>query len=119
MTAAEFADLMPHRIRVKGTVELDDFGYPVATGAVKEYRCLLDDSVTVNFAQRAVEVSPTHVAYVMPFALTVDGDFEPTASIITSDSVIITPDDVEHEITSVLTHYDETGLPHNQEVRFN
>lgn len=119
MTASEFLDMMPHRITVKGAVVLDDYGYPIGEADEVVYACLLDDKVEVVFPLSGAQVTTTHIAYVNPHPIMDDGTFSPTATVLTQSSTIWTSDDDQHEVLSVSTHYDETGLPHNQEVRYN
>lgn len=113
----EFAGLMPHRIRIRGTTALNDYGRPIA-GAVREYACLLDDSVIVEFSQASTQRVPEQVAYVLPHPIT-GGSFAASATVISTGETLILADDSEHEIVSVATHYDESGEPHNQEIRYS
>lgn len=116
---ADWLDVLPHRIQVRGAIELDDYGYPVNEGSTtKTYACLLDDSVSVSFGQTGVSVTPQRVAYVMPYPIDEQGNLSDTVTLIASSGTVITVEGTEHEIVSVATHFDETGNAHNQEVRY-
>lgn len=117
--AAEFLDLMPHRIRVtikEGTP--DDYGYvDPDSNVVKVYACLVDDSQTNSRTSEGRELQSGLVAYVHSVPL---GDDEPVNIENDMKVELLTPAIYKgnRPVKSISRHFDETGALHNMEIAF-
>lgn len=118
----EFAELMPHRIKVTGQVKYNDYGRPLpGTGQIREYRCLIDDTTTTAKTAAGEEITVNLTAYVSPVpvgsttGLPVDIEYNETVE-------IVSPRPDTRPVTSIERHYDSedgNGVLHNIVVRFS
>lgn len=117
--ADDFADLMPHRLKVTVEGALDDYGYPVGLGSELTYMCLVDDTQTTRRNKDGVELMSGLVAYVN--AVPIDGTTPVEIKNLGEKIELVTPALYAgvRPVTSISRHYDETGLLHNMEVRFS
>lgn len=102
----EFAELMPHRIRIKGsTTGHDDYGQSTDDGLPRTYRCLIDDTTSTARTAAGEEITVALTAYVAPVPVeTPDGlpvDIESTEEI-----EILVPRQQSRPLNSVERHYD-------------
>lgn len=124
MTTAndEFSELMPHRIKVTGQIQYNDYGRPIdGTGQAREYRCLIDDTTTTAKSAAGEEITINLTAYVSPVpvgsqdGLPVDIEYNETVE-------ILSPRPDVRPVTSIERHYDSedgNGMLHNLVVRFS
>lgn len=124
MTTAneDFSELMPHRIRVTGDVQYNDYGRPIpGTGLPRLYRCLIDDTTTTAKNAMGEEITVALTAYVAPVpvdsadGLPVDIEYNETVE-------IVTPRPDTRPVTSIERHYDSedgNGMLHNLVLRFS
>lgn len=122
MTTAneEFSDLMPHRIKVTDFTGLDDYGRPIEPGVPRTYRCLIDDSTTIQRDAEGREVTVALTAYVAPVPIgaedNVPVDIEKRATV-----EILSPRPQTRSLQSIERHYDSedgVGMLHNLVLRF-
>lgn len=122
MTTAneEFADLMPHRIKVTGnstTPQYDDRGREINTAASREYMCLITDTTTESRTADVVEVSSGLSAYVAPVPI---GEQEPVDILDTEKVEILVPyakTAVVNKIERYFDSEDGVGMLHNIVLR--
>lgn len=115
----EFDDLMNHRIKVTSRSGIDDYGqvtYDPATA--RTYPCLLnvDENIQRDISGTTVGIALTAYVRAIPVGATT-----PQLILETDKVEITTPAGVYplRPVASIATHYDETGQPHNQVVRFS
>lgn len=124
MTTAneEFADLMPHLIKVTGKpTYYDDHGKPVNVNNVRTYRCLFDDATTTVRDATGTTVTVSATLYIAPVPLE-STDGEPVDIEADEKVEILSPRVQTRPLVGIERHYDSengVGKLHNIVMRLS